>query len=155
VIIIGVDPGKITGIAMWQSNQALLDFYHVEGCNPWTVAESGNTEVLSRIRLLLRGRTPTLIACERYVQGTGRRPMSYQGDAQHITGEVSGLAQELGCKFALQLAGPAKKTGNDQVLKQLGCYAATPDGHGNDACRQVIRALATFYPETYAELVGI
>lgn len=155
MIIIGVDPGKITGIAMYQTAGAFGPGTVIGDIKSWAVAEVESTQVLPYIRALLRGRKPTLIACERFVQGTGRRAMSYQGDAQHITGEVSGLAQDLGCQFARQLAGPAKKTGNDQVLKQVGCYTATPDGHANDACRQVIRVLATFYPEVYAKLVGI
>jgi hypothetical protein len=157
MIIIGVDPGKITGLALWQelTSETLGSGTVIGPIKSWAVAEVGPTQVLPYIRALLRGRKPTLIACERYVQGTGRRAMSYQGDAQHITGEISGLAQELECQFVRQLAGPAKKTGNDQVLKTVGCYTSTPDGHANDACRQVIRALATFYPETYARLVGI
>lgn len=154
MIVIGVDPGKITGIALWQTADSFGPG-KLSGINPWAVAEVGNTEVLKYIKLLLRGRTPTAIACERFVQGTGRRPMSYQGDAQHITGEVSGLAQDLGCPFVRQLAGPSKKIASDKVLKKIGAYIATEDGHANDATRQVIRYLADHHPEVFAELIGI
>ena len=157
MIIIGVDPGKITGIAMWQSPEARLTHNGAVAQNtqPWTVAEVGPTEVLSCIRGMLLGRRPRLIACERFIQGTGRRPMSYQGDAQHITGEVSALAQVLECPFVRQLPGPAKKIASNAVLKRIGAYTGTPDGHGDDACRQVIRALADNFPEVFADLIGI
>lgn len=152
MIVIGVDPGKITGIAIWQSPQELEKTI---GMRAWTVTEVGNTQVLPTIRWLLRGRKPTAIACERFVQGTGRRAMSFQGDALHISGEVSGLAQELGCPFVRQLAGPAKKIAQDDVLRRLGCYTVSNDGHANDGCRQVIRYLADHHPDVFAELLGI
>lgn len=157
MIIIGVDPGKITGLALYQSltSDAIGSGTVIGPIKSWAVAEVTNTQVIPYIRALLRGRKPDAIACERFVQGTGRRSMSYQGDAQHITGEVSALAQDLGCPFIRQLAGPAKKTGNDKILKQLGCYTVTPGGHANDGCRQVVRAMATLFPDFYAQLIGL
>lgn len=150
MIIVGVDPGKITGLAVlrlhWQAQLPRTS---------WSVAEVEATAVLPRLRDLLRGDRPDAIACERFIQGTGRRPMSYQGDAQHITGEVSGFAQANGIIFHRQLAGPAKKTGNDRVLRQLGCYNPTPDGHANDACRQICRIIATLRPDVFAQLIGM
>ena len=152
MIVVGVDPGKITGIAVWQSLQELEKTI---GMRMWTVTEVGNTQVLPTIRWLLRDRKPTAIACERFIQGTGRRPMSFQGDALHITGEVSGFASSLGVPFVRQLPGPAKKIALDSVLRNLGCYTVSKDGHANDACRQVIRYLADSYPDVFAELIGI
>jgi hypothetical protein len=157
MIVIGVDPGKITGIAMWQqlTPETLGSGTIIGPIKSWAVAEVPTTRVLSHIRVVLRGRKPTAIACERFIQGTGRRPMSFQPDAQHITGEMSALAQELGCPFVRQLPGPAKKIASDKVLKQLGCYTVSPDGHANDGCRQVIRYLADHHPDVFAALLGI
>lgn len=144
MIVVGVDPGKMTGIAILQLPEVR-----------WLRFEVPPTRVLPCIREALAGHKPDAIACERFVQGTGRRPMSFQGDAQHITGEVSGLAQELGCPFIRQLAGPSKKIASDKVLKKIGAYIATEDGHANDAARQVIRYLADHHPDVFAELIGI
>lgn len=143
MIVIGVDPGKVTGIAIW-----------VQGLG-WKQAEVDAIRVLHSIRTMLGGNNPTAIACERYVQGTGRRAMSFQPDAHRVMGELSALHQEFKCAYALQLAGPAKKIASDKVLRQLGCYTPTRDGHANDACRQVIRYLANDYPDVFAALLGI
>lgn len=157
MIIIGVDPGKVTGIAMWQqlTSETLGSGTVIGPIKSWAVCEADSADVLKRINLLLRGRKPTAIACERFVQGTGRRPMTFQPHAQSVMGEVSALAQSLRCTYALQLAGPAKKIASDKVLRQLGCYVPTPDGHSNDACRQVIRYLANEHPTVFAALLGI
>lgn len=152
VIIIGVDPGKLTGISRWISPTALKKTI---GIQEWTIAEVSSVNVLPTIRALLNVGTLEALAVERFVQGTGRRPMSHQPDAQHVMGELSGLAQELKCHYALQLPGPAKKIASDRTLKEIGAYWAHGEGHGNDASRQVIRYLANNHADVFADLIGI
>ncbi len=147
LLIIGVDPGKVTGLVAWRSFVSTgpsIDRQEVPA-----------DDVARTLRLMLRSERPTLIACERFTRGTGTRPQSAQPDADRVTGAVRSLADELVVRCVYQSAGPARRVAPDRVLRQLGWYMRTLDGHANDACRQVVLALATFRPEVFAQLLGI
>lgn len=153
MIILGVDPGKITGLAFWTSpGEPPLS---ITFQTPWLLTEVPAQEVTKTIKMILRSRKPELIACERYVAGTGRRAMTHQPDAPELMGELRELARSYDCHFTQQLPGPAKKMAPADVLKRIGAYLKTPDGHANDAARQVVRGLALNYRSYFAELLGV
>lgn len=147
MLIVGVDPGKITGLVVWRSFVATGS--HVDR------QEVPADEVTKTLRRMLRFERPTLIACERFTRGTGTQPQSAQPDADRVIGMVRSLADELVVRCVYQSPGPAKRVAPDRVLRQLGWYIRTLDGHANDACRQVLLALATFRPEVFARLLGL
>jgi len=153
MIVIGVDPGKITGIAFWCSPDAAARPWLQGG--PWLLTEVPAYKAVKTIRMVMRSCVPTRIACERFVQGSGRRAMTHQPEAPELTGELRELARAYDCHFSLQLPGPAKKMAPNSVLKKIGAYLPTPDGHANDGARQVIRALALDHKPYFVELLGI
>jgi hypothetical protein len=101
---------------------------------------------------MLDGRRPTLVAVERYRQ-TGRK--THQPHAYEVIGAVKALCDELTVRCVYQSPSPTQKTGRPELLRQLGWFVKSKDGHANAATGNVLHCLATFYPETYAELVGL
>lgn len=149
MILVGVDPGKVTGIAAWWS-PAVYDSSH-RG-TPLDTAEVEAAHVTATLRRMLDGERPTLIAVERYKQN-GRK--THQPQAYEVAGAVRSLAEELTVRCVYQSPSPAQRVGSAARLRQLGWFVKTPGGHANAASGHVLLSLATFYPETYAELLGI
>jgi len=149
MILIGVDPGKITGIAVWWSP----DFWEAEnGKKPLDTAEVEASAVARVLRRMLDGERPTLMAVERYVQGQKK---THQPEAHQVIGVVRSLADELVVRCVYQNPGSAKKIGTTARLKKLGYHVPTKDNHANSATAHMLLLMATFHPTVYAELVGI
>lgn len=149
MILVGVDPGKATGIAVW-----------CDGCcrehpNKPDVAEVEDSTTAGAVLRRMLGdhsRLPNLIALERFVQGSRK---TRQPDALQVTGQIGALAAELGIKVVYQQPGSAKKIAPNALLRRIGWYVASRDQHGNDALRHVLLVLATFFPETFAKLIDL
>ena len=151
MIIIGVDPGKVTGLAVWCDRRCGSD--HPERPDTSEVANADVCGAMLR-RMLSEhdGVKPNLIAVERFVQGSRK---TRQPDALHVTGAVGGIASELGVKVVYQSPSPALKIAPNTLLRRIGWYVASPGQHANAAQRHVLLALATFFPETFARLTGV
>ncbi len=152
MIIVGVDPGKVTGISMWCINcQPLL---------PETAEVSDSSAVPKMIRRMAADNDTChcrigMIGCERFVTPTSHGALTAQPHARQICGAVESLAADLNVRCLFQGAGPAKKIAPTSLLKKIGWYVATPDQHTNHATCQLLLVIATFFPDTFAELVGI
>lgn len=150
MIIVGVDPGKVTGVAVWHDPTVFDTARYGE----LDVAEVEDSEaVVPVLRRMLDGEQPTLVAIERFVS-SGRR-MTFQPHAQQVVGAVKSYCLEENVPLIFQQPGPAKKTAPNHVLKSIGWYRPTPDDHANDAVRHVLRCLATYHTDVYARVVGI
>lgn len=146
MIIVGVDPGKITGLAIFVRALDGTDKIHAE--------EVPAREVGTLLRQWTAGiHDKSMIwAVEKFVIMPGR-PQTSQPDALLVTGTVQGLA--VGSRYVEQGPGPAKRICNDQMLKRLGWYTPTKDGHANDAKRHIVLAMATYYVPEFAAMVGV
>lgn len=146
MIIVGVDPGKVTGCAMFVRD--------LDGVDHITSAEVPAREVGTFLLNWTCGihEKSMIWAVEKYTVIPGR-PKTSQPDALLVTGLVQGLA--VGSRYVEQPPGPVKRLCSDSVLRKLGWYTPTPDGHANDAKRHVVFAIAQYYPDNYAELLGI
>jgi hypothetical protein len=152
MIVIGVDPGKVTGLAVWCDHRC-GSAWHTYA--PDTLEVEDSTVVAAMLRRMLgehAGRHPDLMAIERFVQGSRK---THQPHAQRVTGAVAELATELDVKLVYQSPSPALKIAPNALLRRIGWYVPTRDQHANSAQRQVLLVLATFFPETFATLVGI
>lgn len=149
VILVGVDPGKVTGIAVWWS-PAVFDTSGKP--TPLDTAEVEASAVRSVLLRMLDGERPTLMAVERYIQGQKK---THQPEANEVIGTVKSLAEELLVRCVYQNPAPAKKIGTTARLKRLGFYVATKDNHANSATAHMLLLMATSHPTVYAELVGI
>ena len=153
MIIAAVDPGKVTGLAVWCDGCDSI--WHVEDTPP----ETAEVAVASTVgAVLLRmladhgGENARMIAIERFVQGSRK---TRQPDALEVTGLVGGIAAQLGIKVVYQSPGPAVKIASNQRLRELGWYVPSKDQHANAAQRHILLAIASFFPDTFAKLTGV
>jgi hypothetical protein len=150
MILVGIDPGKVTGVAVWHDPTV----FNTSRYGELDVAEVEDSEaVVPVLRRMLDGRRPTLVAIERFVQ-TGRR-MTFQPHAQQVVGAVRSFCFEERVPLVFQQPGPAKKIAPNATLRRLGWLNTSPDQHANDATRHVLLVMATHHVAVYARVVGI
>lgn len=148
MIYIAVDPGGYSGMARWYSDSddkpvTVEVPAHKTGHALWE-SLSGEIGALTRVH----------VACEQYtIKQSG--VMTNQPEALKISGVVEFICDWFGVPLTWQTPGDAKSLVPDKVLRQLGWYRATKDGHANDAMRHILRLVATKEPLRYAELIGI
>jgi len=150
MILVGVDPGNVTGVAVWWDP----DFYDSSkrGRDVDVAEVEDSTKVSAVIRRMLNGHRPHLILVERFTQNARK---THQPTAGEVTGAVRSLAEELHCRCVYQAPSPAKKIGTTELLKQLDWWTPSRDDHGNSACRHILLGMATFQPVRFARLTGI
>lgn len=148
-ILVGVDPGKVTGIAVWWDP----DFYDLTNKPAIDVAEvDDSTTVPAVIRRMLDGQRPNIILLERCRQNPRK---TNQPEAVEVSGAVRSLAEELHVRCVYQSPSPAKKMGSAELLKRIGFWNPSKDGHANAAASHVLLGMATFMPMRFGQLVGI
>lgn len=136
--ILGIDPGERTGLAIYSPDQ-------------FTSFELHALDVLPFVRgwvtaLTEQGRgSETHVAIERFSihQGTGRK--TRQPAALELGQQVRELCALRGAWCQLHDAATSKVY-DDALLRRLGGFHATRDGHANDATRLVLLALLRDYP---------
>jgi hypothetical protein len=146
VILVAVDPGKVTGIAVWRDFILRDDLI-----KPVTAEVSESTHVPAQIRRLLDGDRPTLMAVERCRQNPRK---SSQPEAMEVTGAVRSLAEAFTVRCVYQPPNPALTLAK-RHLRKLGWYVKSKDGHENAAQGHLLLLLATYAPERFARLIGI
>ena len=149
MIIIGVDTGLYTGMAFWNTKLSEKP----------TAVEVPYIETGTRLNLWLAStlalepNTKIHVACERYVMTSGVK--SAQPEALMGMGAVEYICHAYGVPLRWQFPRDAKKRAPDSLLRQLGWYQRTKDGHANDAQRHILEWMACSYPEEFAHLIGI
>lgn len=138
-VIIGVDPGKVTGVA-----HLVLRGWRFQS---W---ELPRVDVIPHVRGLIQ-RTPptrrTVLVVERFVIGQRTVRSSRQPDAMELCGALRELAAEYDTvDFAFQGAADAKRAGRREVLQRLGWWRRTRDMHASDAAAHVVLALLRVDP---------
>ena len=150
-ILVGVDPGKVTGVAVWWDPEVYDCSNHLK--SGLDVAEvSSSTQVPAVIRRMLDGRRPDLILVERCRQNPRK---TNQPEAVEVTGAVRSLADDLVVRCVYQSPSPAKKMVTTALLRRLGLWHPSADGHQNAATAHLLLGMATFMPVRFARLTGI
>lgn len=146
MIYIGVDPGKITGIAVYWS------------VKNWYTAYTGDFDkTCDVVNSLLPRNEPDegphiILAVERYTPGITIR--SSQTDALELIGVMKWLARIHGARFKLQGAAQASHVGNRENLSHAGWWIpGDPDQHRNKAFAQVALAVLTYEPKVWHRLI--
>jgi hypothetical protein len=141
--LIAVDPGKGTGMAMWntQADNTFVSFelFTREGVYGWLDA-------------VLIPSDDVHVICERYIMTPGAK--TSQPDALMLMGAVEAFAYRARLPLHWQLPEPAKKRAPNAVLRRLGWYQNTKDGHANDAARHLLEWLAHNDPERFVQMIG-
>lgn len=143
--IIGVDPGKTTGIAL----------YNARGFQSYEVSEETAVEFIKNRARIRAAVTPLLIVSERWITGTHTSKHSAQSHAQQINGALEQFAKETEhITFEQQTAADAKHICPSRTLKQLGWY--TPRlGHANDAGSHVGLAMLRYHSSAWLHLINV
>lgn len=149
--IIGVDPGLVTGIAIFARGWAFsvqteipaaeVDSYLREHCRITREAHHA----------VARDDPYFIFAVERYVVGGNTVKMTRQPEAQQVTGVVQAIAAELGGTFTLQNAADAKKMGSRKALFNVPGFLHV-GRHAQDAASQAYLALSRFAPDVIDKL---
>lgn len=133
MITIGIDPGLVTGIAVYHSetNKPIVHEIHGrETVYRWfdSITPTGN----------MAPSVEVVIEDYEITQRTGA--LSKQYDALYIVGAIEAMCFLKEIPFFHQHRS-AKAFGSDAKLKFLGWYAPSRGGHQNDAMRHLLRHL--------------
>lgn len=134
MIVIGIDPGKTTGFAIWQNGHLLIE-------QSGQLPRQQFFEWFEKIACTAHV-SPLHVVIERFL--IGRATVGKEGDAHYAIGGI-GIAEYLSEKYEFELtiqgASKAKNFCTDEKLKILGWYHGTSGGHQNDAIRHLVTYL--------------
>lgn len=137
MIAIGVDPGKVTGIAWWDS-----------ATNKFAAHETDNPNYVLSCFMNLNANERVILGCERFTPRRNSHKMTAQPDALHVIGQVKSLCGLYrNVTWRLQPPSTAKRLTTDATLRRLGWHTPTKDKHANDAARHLMLILLTLEPE--------
>lgn len=138
---IGVDPGKVTGVAIYEMNKLFTSYELTRG------------QIMGFLRQIIR--EGDVVIVERYTTSMSTAKKTRQSDATQITGATAELCREVKAMFILQEPAPAKRIGSNEVLKMLKWYRITKDNHANDAASLALMGLLKTNHREYARLIDI
>jgi len=125
--LIGIDPGKMTGVAMWDAS---------EGGTPHVMQLEVDPFFSWVNTTLLTGKKYDII-CEAFVISQRTVKGSSQTWSLEHIGLLKWASWRMGHMFTLQQASAAKKFSTNDRLKEFGWYTPGMD-HANDACRHLL-----------------
>lgn len=151
-VIIGVDPGKVTGIKVYahRENRITLGHDQVERDN---IARYLSNMIRDWSSVV--GGDNVHIAVEKFVITKRTAAVSPQADALEITGMVKGFAATggLGGHITVhQIMKGNLKFANDEMLRLVGWYVPGKR-HANDAARQAFALLKIIDPPHWNDLI--
>ncbi len=148
-VVIGVDPGDSTGVAILHDGKLIYAYQGVA------------SDALRLVEVTLQhytkaGADRIVVACERYVQMHGTR--THQPAAAEMVGSVRAMAGLYGADFVQQLASDAWALVPNDLLRRLGMLQTgrglqTPDADdGNMAVRHALLYLARTHATIFDQL---
>jgi DNA-directed RNA polymerase subunit N (RpoN/RPB10) len=147
VIVLGLDPGKITGVGLWHTDVLAVRFQ--------APADEAMDWVTDTLALYQRSDTPIHVACERFT--VTQATVTKGGDAHHSLEQIGVyryLARRMDHSFELHGASDCKKFTSDDRLRALGWYTPTKGGHTNDSLRVLAKQLADLKDPKFLELLA-
>jgi hypothetical protein len=141
--VVALDTGAMTGVSVitWTRDH---DIVHSANEFPW----------IDAVRYAARWseECDMFMCCERYDQAPGKRILTPQPEALMAIGALTYLATQCNATLRQQPRAEAKRVVTDSVLRKLGWYKKTKDGHANDASRQAGFFLHQNFPALWLEL---
>jgi hypothetical protein len=132
--ILAVDPGKVTGWAMWGTTDDEVP----------RADQLPMTLFLSTAEALMdRGSFDTVVVEDYLITAaTLRKTRGELNWSLEQLGVLRWLARKYELRFVTQRPADAKRFATDEKLRRLGWYRSTPGGHANDALRHLLLYLA-------------
>lgn len=128
MIIIAIDPGGTTGVAVWSQTEGLTVQAQID--DRYAVYEWLDNWNLPNIIIVVEDFKPR------------KGALSYQPDALRIIGYAEGLAHLRGWGFKLQTPADAKTFSTNDKLRKVGFYRPNMD-HARDAARHLLLYLCS------------
>lgn len=147
--ILTVDPGLVCGVAIFTMNTVTNVITLSSTELPWLEA----VRYMNRWMIDDVTRRHLEVTAERYTMGN-QRNLTPQPEALMTNGAVEYLCALWEITFAYQPVTEPKKVVPDTLLKKLGWFKKTKDGHANDAARHVGYRLLTTRPALWLELTS-
>lgn len=144
-VVFAVDPGKTTGVAMYNS-LGIFESREFEDQNDFLdhmwkyMSPSYNTDYE--------------VVCESYIITSETIKKSRQYYSLEIIGALRWMTHQANLPFTLQPPSAGKSFGTDEKLKQMMWYKPGK-GHANDAARHLLLYCVknAVFPESYFELL--
>jgi hypothetical protein len=136
-----VDPGLVTGIAVYEAGKRFTSYELTRG------------QIMGFMRQITQ--PGDVVIVERYTISAQTIKKTRQVDAMQITGAVTELCRLIGAHCIIQEPAPAKRIGSNDVLKFLKWYRVTKDNHANDAACLVLMGLLKTNRMEYAKLLKL
>lgn len=129
MIHLAIDPGKVSGIALWHPMEATA--IKADELTP--------IEVTNLVDDLWNNSLGELVViAESFVISERTIKTAPQRDALDILGWLTLESQRRGFELHLQTPAQAKKFSTDEKLRALDWFERTKDGHANDAARHLL-----------------
>lgn len=144
--VLGLDPGKMSGVAFWVPGQ------------PINAVELNEDDTIDFVRVHIQvhvdANARLLIGAERFIPKADTSKHTRQTHASRIFDVLSQDARGLRVvTWSSQEPSVAKRLGTNETLKKLGWWNPTKDGHANDAARHVLCALLKHHPDVLYKLL--
>lgn len=136
VLIIALDPGELTGMALGWFNPR-----DITGVHTASLTERGPLDTVSAVEAFLLARRheddqPTAVVCESFIPRPGIR--TWQPAALETIGALRYVCRKYGVPFTLQSPADAKRFSTNEKLKTVKWFVPTSGGHQNDAARHLL-----------------
>lgn len=153
--IVAVDPGLMCGLSVISAKVAedgdAFAINHSSSERPWVNA----VEYVERwCRSDAEIRANLTVVAERYDSMPGRRILTAQPEAQQAIGGLIYVTTQCQTTFLQQPRAEVKRVVTDRVLRHLGWYRKTKDGHANDATRHACFRILQSHPELWHRLTA-
>lgn len=148
MIIIGIDPGKMTGVAVYDTS--------IPKKHPVT-DEIPAAEVGKWLRTQVSFDYPgpdVRVMGEQFTMSSGG-VLTPQPEALEVMGVVKDMKAFLGYHLEWVLPSTSKRRAPNELLRKMGWWRPTKDGHGNDACRLIVEGLVRWDQDLYSHFTGI
>lgn len=132
MLIIGVDPGKVTGVATYQTWDKKFESFELP-------ALEAMEAVCDKVESMLNSRGTVEIVCESFTINSFTAQHSRQYDALESIGVLKFLThRHRGSSLNLEMRPPAtRKVVSNEALQRLGWYNPSPDKHMIDASKHL------------------
>lgn len=130
--ILAIDPGLVTGMAVWSSGAFVS--------SEVTPRQEVYAYLNDKVEIF------DVVLIERYDISARTAKLSSQMDALYLIGAAEALCYLSAAKFIIS-GRDAKGFSTDAKLKALGWHTPTKGGHANDAARHLLRYLAVTVKE--------
>lgn len=147
MIIIGIDPGNVTGMAWWDLDKPAPTQWLEQPYDGFGPALRNWFGWASDMH------ADVSVGVERYTMTPGIK--TAQPYALMTMGIIEDQCRDNAIPWHYHLPSTTKKQVSNSLLRKLGWWTPTKDGHVNDALRVVLCELSVIDPKRYADLVGL